>query len=175
MQYTVLIGGKSKEVNVAITADGSYQVTLEGHSVAVDACSVGAPGAADGGSFSLLIDGRSHLVHVRHQGDTTVHLSLLGRRCTVDVLDARRLQLRLAEAERPAVRAAADIVAPMPGKVLSVLVALGDVVKVGQGVVVMEAMKMENELRSSKAGVVRELPAKPGQTVESGALLCSIG
>jgi biotin carboxyl carrier protein len=174
MQYTVLMGDRSRQVTVSQTAAGGYKVSLDGRSVAVDACSVSDTGALGDAALSLLIDGRSHLVHLRHQGDTTVHLSLRGRRAAVEVLDARRLQLRQAEAHSPAAPAAADIVAPMPGKVLTVLVALGDEVKVGQGVVVMEAMKMENELRASKAGIIRELPAKVGQTVESGALLCSI-
>jgi biotin carboxyl carrier protein len=59
----------------------------------------------------------------------------------------------------------------MPGKVIAVLVAEGDVVEKGQGLVIVEAMKMENEVRSPIAGTVREIKVSAGETVEGGALL----
>ncbi len=65
--------------------------------------------------------------------------------------------------------------APMPGKVARVLVTEGQTVAAGAGLVVIEAMKMENELRAPRAGAVLELPAREGQTVESGALLAVVG
>jgi biotin carboxyl carrier protein len=64
--------------------------------------------------------------------------------------------------------------APMPGKIVRVLVKEGDAVEEGQGLVVVEAMKMENELKSPKAGVVRELHAQEGQPVEAGAKLAVV-
>jgi biotin carboxyl carrier protein len=63
----------------------------------------------------------------------------------------------------------------MPGRVVRLLVASGADVAAGQGVVVIEAMKMENELRSPRAGRVRELPVREGQAVEAGALLAVVG
>ncbi|HEY5675844.1 MAG TPA: biotin/lipoyl-containing protein, partial [Myxococcales bacterium] len=66
------------------------------------------------------------------------------------------------------------ISAPMPGKVVKVLVKVGDEVKDGQGLVVVEAMKMENELKSPKAGKVTELHAVEGAAVESGAKLAVV-
>jgi pyruvate carboxylase subunit B len=62
----------------------------------------------------------------------------------------------------------------MPGKVVKVLVAVGDAVKAGQGVVVIEAMKMENELRASRDGTVAAVSVKDGQTVEAGQVLATI-
>lgn len=67
-----------------------------------------------------------------------------------------------------------SIVAPIPGRVVRVLVMPGDRVSAGQGVVVVEAMKMENELRSPKDGVVREVKAREGTAVEAGAVLAVI-
>ena len=63
----------------------------------------------------------------------------------------------------------------MPGKVTRVLVTRGQTVAAGAGLVVIEAMKMENELRAPRAGEVLELPAREGQAVESGALLAVVG
>ena len=66
------------------------------------------------------------------------------------------------------------LIAPMPGKIVKVLVQEGEAVEAGRGVLVMEAMKMENELKASKAGTVREIKVKEGQAVEMGALLLVI-
>jgi biotin carboxyl carrier protein len=62
----------------------------------------------------------------------------------------------------------------MPGKVVKILVAMGDEVKEGQGLMVVEAMKMENEMKSPKAGKIVELHVKEGQTVEGNAKLCAV-
>jgi biotin carboxyl carrier protein len=62
----------------------------------------------------------------------------------------------------------------MPGKVVRVLVAAGQSVQAGEGMVVVEAMKMENELRAPRAGVVKQIMARPGQSVESGAVLAVV-
>ncbi len=74
-----------------------------------------------------------------------------------------------------AVRAGpAPIVAPMPGLIVRISVAVGDKVEAGQGVVVMEAMKMENELRATASGTVRRVEVAPGTAVEKGALLVAL-
>ena len=63
------------------------------------------------------------------------------------------------------------LMAPMPGKIVKVLVHVGDKVEAGAGVLVMEAMKMENELKTSRAGTVQEIRVREGQAVEMGAVL----
>ena len=62
----------------------------------------------------------------------------------------------------------------MPGKIVTVLVTVGDTVEKDQGVLVVEAMKMENELRAAAAGVVQEIRVQPGQAVETGEILARI-
>jgi len=74
-------------------------------------------------------------------------------------------------APRHAAAAAARVTAPMPGRLVKVLVEVGQEVAEGQGLVVMEAMKMENELRAPRAGRVKEIHARERQAVDSGALL----
>ncbi|HMA20260.1 MAG TPA: acetyl-CoA carboxylase biotin carboxyl carrier protein subunit, partial [Gemmatimonadaceae bacterium] len=68
----------------------------------------------------------------------------------------------------------APVVAPMPGLIVRVTVAPGDAVQAGQGLVVMEAMKMENELRASAAGTVKAVHASPGKAVEKGTILVEL-
>jgi biotin carboxyl carrier protein len=67
-----------------------------------------------------------------------------------------------------------QIVAPMPGKVVRLLVQAGDHVEVGQGLLVVEAMKMQNEIRSPKSGIVERILAKEGQPVNAGEVLCVV-
>jgi biotin carboxyl carrier protein len=98
--------------------------------------------------------------------DETVH--------PLELLDERRLRLRRASGKF-SLEGPQRIDAPMPGKVVRVLVKLGDEVAEGQGLVVVEAMKMENELKSPKAGKITELLAVEGAAVESGAKLVVVG
>ena len=88
----------------------------------------------------------------------------------LEILDERRLRLRKATGKF-SLEGPQRVDAPMPGKVVRVLVKVGDEVEEGQGLVVVEAMKMENELKSPKAGKVTELHAQEGAAVESGARL----
>ncbi len=94
------------------------------------------------------------------------------RQFTVTVTDPKRLRSAANAAAHGA--AAARIVAPMPGKVVRVLVEVGTAVEAGDGIVVVEAMKMQNEMKSPKAGTVSALKVGPGETVNSGDLLAVI-
>lgn len=97
-----------------------------------------------------------------------------GYRFDVEALDERRRALRDLTAAAAGPTGPAPIVAPMPGLIVRVNVAAGDTVEAGQGVVVMEAMKMENELRATAAGRVRSVEVSPGTAVEKGALLVAL-
>ena len=91
----------------------------------------------------------------------------------LEILDERRLRMRRAGGKF-SLEGPQRIDAPMPGKVVRVLVKIGDQVEEGQGLIVVEAMKMENELKSPKAGTVVELSAQEGAAVESGAKLAVV-
>jgi pyruvate carboxylase subunit B len=101
-------------------------------------------------------------------------LSIDGRRFAIEALDERTRAIRDLAAAARAAAGPAPLVAPMPGLVVRVNVAPGDEVAAGQGLVVMEAMKMENELRATAAGVVKAVHAVPGSAVEKGALLVEL-
>lgn len=96
------------------------------------------------------------------------------------IFDGRRFDVELQEAAKGAVVAKHGasgpfrLISPMPGKIVKILAPAGTAVEAGQGLVVMEAMKMENELKSSRAGTVREVKVAEGQAVETGALLAIV-
>jgi biotin carboxyl carrier protein len=140
--------------------DGHYLVTLGGRTLVADYVEAGRD------LVSLLLDGVSHDVSVSRNG--RAYGVVLGADAFEVVFeDAVWGALPVPKAASGATR----VTAPMPGKILRLLVGPGDEVAPGQALLVMEAMKMENELRSPHPGRVRELPVGEGQTVETGALL----
>ncbi|PTL76469.1 biotin/lipoyl-containing protein [Vitiosangium sp. GDMCC 1.1324] len=165
MRYFAKLHGQKEAVPVDIepAGDNRFKLTLNDKTFLVDALTL------DHGAVSMLVDGNSYGVEFDEQGDE-VHVLVRGQVTRVDVADERRLRLRAGSAGF-SVEGKQVIAAPMPGKVVKVLVKVGDEVKEGQGLVVVEAMKMENELKSPKAGKVVELPAKEGTAVEINAKL----
>jgi len=194
MQYDVEVGARRRHVAVSRTGD-SFAVTLDGRTWMVDAARIGAnslsllldtvspadssaaegmsgtgghtgPGQADtrrrGYEVSIVADqvGGQLTAHV---GSTPIPVTLNGLR-------------RWGRKDDGAGAGAGPqrLVAPMPGKVVRVLVKPGDVVAARQAIVVVEAMKMENELRASRDGTVAEVHAHEGISVDAGALLVVI-
>jgi len=115
----------------------------------------------ESGAVSILIGGRNYFVSPGTSGEVLVN----GWPVRADVIDPRSLRGRKS---RTASGGQQEIAAPMPGKVVRVLVAPGDLVEAGQGVVVVEAMKMQNEMKSPKAGRITEIRTRPGATVLAG-------
>jgi biotin carboxyl carrier protein len=165
MRYFAKLQGQKEAVPVDIEPIGEnrFKLTHNGKTSIVDAL------ALDHGAVSMLVDGTSYGVEFDEQGDDVL-VMVRGQVNRIDVADERRLRLRAGGAAF-SVEGKQVIAAPMPGKVVKVLVKLGDEVKEGQGLVVVEALKMENELKSPKAGKVVELPAKEGTAVEINAKL----
>ena len=118
------------------------------------------------GVYSILVDGASHEVRVE-AGQVTVG----NRRFDYQIDDPRQWK-RSSDAAGGQGRAA--ILAPMPGKVVRILVAVGDQVEAGQGIVVVEAMKMQNEMKAPRAGRVAAIQAKENDSVVAGAVLAVI-
>jgi pyruvate carboxylase subunit B len=121
----------------------------------------------------LLIEGRSYPCTF-HEEENIMVLNLRGREYRFEVLSDRRKRVRdLGLKEEKAV-GSKDIVAPIPGLVVEVEVNEGDTVEAGQGVVIMEAMKMENELKAPAAGIVKAIKTEKGTPVDQGQLLIEI-
>lgn len=162
MKYTVTVNGTDIVVELdgvnARTGDESVRARL---------------GDVDGGPERVLSLGDAvHRVFVR-PGETRGKYTLWvdGFRFDVEALDERSRAIRELSAATAAPKGPAPLVAPMPGMIVRVNVAEGDVIHAGQGLVVMEAMKMENELRATSGGAVRRVLVAPGTAVEKGALL----
>jgi biotin carboxyl carrier protein len=129
------------------------------------------------GSPVRMITLGSHVHRVvvqKRQGKGRYTLWVDGYRFETEALDERTRAIRDISAASAAPSGPAPIVAPMPGMIIRINVKPGDRIEAGQGVVVMEAMKMENELRATSNGVVRSVEVSPGTAVEKGALLVSL-
>ncbi len=157
------VTGKTSHV-VDLEKDGSsYKVSLDGQPVDADVI-LAAPNAV-----SVILNGTAFEIHIAPSLDGTYKLQTGPHEFQADVRDPRAWRGRkpgslLAEGRQ-------QIVAPMPGKVIRLLVNIGDEVEAGQGLVVIEAMKMQNEIRSPKKGKVERLQAREGQPVNAGDIL----
>jgi biotin carboxyl carrier protein len=121
--------------------------------------------------YTILMEGRSYEARVEEQPQALV-VVLDGYRFELDVRDPRRFRSNSA---RRAGEGVQTVIAPMPGKVVRVLVAVGDAVETGQGLLVVEAMKMQNEMKAARAGTVLTVAVQEGATVSAGQLLATIG
>jgi len=160
MLFDATVDGRTIRVEVR-GGDGRYVVTLDDRTLEVDHQETGAH------FVSLLIGGRSYEAGLEKRPDG-YNVVLAEDALHVELSGASRAS---AAAPRKAEAGPARIVAPMPGRLVRVLVEPGQQVGAGDGLVVMEAMKMENELRSPRAGRIADLLVREGQAVETGALL----
>ena len=160
MLFDATVDGRTLRVEVR-GRDGRYVVTLDGRALEVDHQETGPHFA------SLIIGGRSYEAGLEKRPDG-YNVVLAEDVLYVEIHGASQ---GAAAAPRKAATGPARVVAPMPGRLVRVLVQPGQQVEAGDGLLVMEAMKMENELRSPRAGRVAELLVREGQTVETAALL----
>jgi biotin carboxyl carrier protein len=119
-------------------------------------------------TFSVIAGGNQHTVVVHRLATGTYAAHVAGTALAIELRDPRRLSRQETGA---ATAGSQPVRAPMPGKVLSVLVRVGDEVGSGQGLLVVEAMKMQNELRSPRAGRVTAVKVAAGDSVSSGDTL----
>ena len=156
---------EGREAEVTIHTDGDKLVVeSDGRHIAADFVRL-----PDGEVYSLLIDGRSHVVRVSPSQDG-LEVELRGMTIPVEVKHPLEKMLQAASGGRAASRGE-TVAAPMPGVVVAVRVKAGDVVKAGQAVIVVEAMKMQNELAVAHDGVVSEVLVSERSAVSAGQAL----
>lgn len=169
MDLIVQLGDREERVTVERTASG-YRLRLGGTDYRVDAVAAGGNGVR-----SLRLGGGDHFEVAVH-ADGAGRYRVASRRAAAEVEVLSPLaHLARKTAGAGAGRRTERVTAYMPGRVVAVLVEEGAEVEAGQGVVVLEAMKMENEIQAEHAGVVRKILVEPGQSVEGGEGLFELG
>jgi biotin carboxyl carrier protein len=158
--------GKRKHVVDLERKGDACGVSLDGKRVDADGVQI-APN-----TISVVLGGQSFEIQVSRSVDGTLKLQCGPHEFSVDIADPRAWRGR--KHGPMEVEGRQEILAPMPGKVVRVLVAVGDAVEAGQGLLVVEAMKMQNEIRSPKNGKVERLLVKEGQSVNAGQVLCAV-
>lgn len=173
-RYVVSLLGERHDVEVR--PDGT--LVIDGHPAHASLAPTSPPNSAgpgraqlSGEGYSLLLDGTSFALraHAGRRGDWQLELD--GRSVSAEVLDPRAHRVRRLSAKAGAGAKVAPLKAPMPGLVVQVAAKEGEEVEAGDTVLIVEAMKMENELRAPAAARVKRLLAAPGDAVEKGQLL----
>jgi biotin carboxyl carrier protein len=163
MLYDVTIDGKDYRLDLN-HADGRWSCILDGRSVQIDAV-LACPDV-----LSLRIGDKCYEVKSeRVAGD--LHIWVGSARFAAEVRDPRSLRGRARAADDHGPR---KITAAMPGKIVRVLVNEGEEVEAGAGIAVVEAMKMQNEIKSPKKGIVQKIPVKEGAAVNAGDVLAIV-
>ena len=166
MIYEVTEGKETVRVELKEAGEGLYDVTLDGETVRVDVVKSGRT------IYSIIEAGQQFEAMVDERDGAKFDVTVRGQLFHLEAADERTKLL--AEAGGGRATGPETIEAEMPGKIVKVLAAVGDEVQEGQGVVIVEAMKMENEITSPMDGVVTEVSVAEGDTVESGAALFTV-
>ena len=161
MKYEIVIDGKAATLSIA---GERFEYQREGGPPIERQYSASPAGD---GTWSILVDGRSYAVAILGAGEVSIN----GRVLHVDVFDPRELRGRRSAADRSGPQA---VTAPMPGRVIRVLVEPGQQVAAGEGLIVVEAMKMQNEMKTPRAGRVAAVKTVRGATVSAGDVLLVI-
>ena len=166
MKYEIVINGSRRSVEFAPQTNGASHVafTVDGRLVEADAVRISRS------AYSILLGGRSLEVTIEETPNGLL-LRTLGREFQVEVIDPRSWRRRRGAGIE--LEGRQQLIAPMPGKIVRVLVSTGQQVTAGQGLLVIEAMKMQNEIRSPKSGTVEKL-SREGQTVNAGEVLAIV-
>jgi biotin carboxyl carrier protein len=163
LAFIAKLGERDYTIEIEEIEKSVYRLSIDGNELLVDGRKTGL------NNYSLIIDRRSFEVDVDVSEDE-YRVLVDGRSYHIRLVDERRMRLGAIQSGIEA-QGRQEISVPMPGKVVAVLVNEGDRVEKGQGLVIVEAMKMENEVRSPINGEIKEIRTKAGETVEAGKIL----
>jgi biotin carboxyl carrier protein len=166
LKSEIELDGKLRSVEMIHTGERT-RWTIDGRALDADAVEVSS------GIYSIVIGGKSIEARVESESDSDLSVTVAGHEFNVAIRNPRKWN-RNREAGAEA-EGRQQVTAPMPGKIVLVLVKTGDAVDAGQGIVVVEAMKMQNEIRSPKSGTVERLLVVAGQTVNAGEVVAIVG
>lgn len=163
MKYVTTVNNKRFEIE--ILADGS--ITVDGQKKDVDFRALGPA------MYSILAENVSHELTIEQREDE-IEVLMRGRLYSNRVLDERALLMAQRSGGLASETGEVNIKSPMPGLIVAVKVETGQEVKAGDTVIILESMKMQNELKASRDGIVGSVNVEPGQTVEQNKVLLSI-
>jgi pyruvate carboxylase subunit B len=167
LKYKVRVADRDVEFEIRHSGDVT-EVVIGDRTLVADLVRIsGSP------VYSLLLDGQSYEVSV-HRRDGRFDLALRGEAYHANVMDERAMRIAEATGESLLAQSGETILAPMPGVVVGIDVSEGDTVEPGQGIVTLEAMKMENELKCGVGGVVKKIHVEVGRGVTQGEALVVI-
>jgi biotin carboxyl carrier protein len=167
VKYRVRIAEEDIELEVRHSGDAT-EVVVGDRVLTADVVRIaGSP------VYSLVLDGKSYEVSV-HRRNGRFALVIGGESYDADVMDERAMRIAEATGDVGEKQSGETVLAPMPGVVVGIAVAVGDTVEPGQAVMTLEAMKMENELKSAVEGVVKEIKVEVGRGVAQGEPLVVI-
>jgi biotin carboxyl carrier protein len=164
MKYFAEVGGQKLELEVEERGE-DLEVKISDKTMLANLQRVSAPSL-----YSLILDNASHEVFVERRDGNYIVL-IAGEQYTVNIQDERTRRLAAVSAATRPQEDEIVVKAPMPGLVVSLAVSPGDVVQKGQGLVVLEAMKMQNELRAPRQATVKLVNVQQGARVENGRVL----
>lgn len=164
MKLEMRIGDRARHIEIERHA-GLFQFRIDGRAVAADVVQVQLE------VYSILIDGEAFEARIEC-GGAGLRVQIDGREFPIAIADPRqwrrdRNQIAAAEGHQ-------QVVSSMPGKVVRVMVRAGEAVEAGQGLLVVEAMKMQNEIKSPKVGKIERIAVQEGQTINAGEVLAVI-
>jgi biotin carboxyl carrier protein len=166
MKYTAILNQKERDLDITRLDTHRYRVVVDGEPHEVDArlCATDL--------LSVLIDNTSYDISFSY-ADPDVLLNFRNRHFKIEVLDERRMRMRRVQSDLD-ISGPEIIKTSMPGKVVKVLVEEGQTIEPGAGVIIIEAMKMENEIRCRNGGVVKAVHVSAGQAIEGDVVLIEI-
>jgi biotin carboxyl carrier protein len=164
MKYTAIIDGVRLDMELIRADDEAIEAEIDGKKYVLDVAAV------EPGVYWIRWNDRSIDTSVTPSGDKYT-VSMAGQRLDVEIMDARAA---LRKAAQEGQTGTVELRSPMPGKVVKVLVSEGAAVEVNQGLVVIEAMKMQNEIKSPKKGIVRKMGVRETTAVNAGDLLAIV-
>jgi biotin carboxyl carrier protein len=166
MAFIAKLGEETYTVEIEDIGKSLYRIAVDGNEFLVDGKKTGRT------SYSLIVDNRSFEIDVDNTEDE-YRVLVDGRNYHVNLVDERKMRVGGAQSGLQ-LQGRQKVSVPMPGKVTAVLVSEGDAVEKGQGLIIVEAMKMENEVCSPITGEVKEIKVKAGDAVEGGAVLAIV-
>lgn len=166
MKLNVELAGKTRRVELSGGAEG-FACSIDGGTVEADIAEIAS------GVYSVIIEGRAFEVRIEPQIDSRkLVMSLAGERYSASALDPR--EWRRKQGGTAETQGRQHVLAAMPGKIIRVLAQAGETIEAGQGIVVVEAMKMQNEVRAPKSGRVERILVVEGQSVNAGEMLAVV-